>query len=157
MQPWGDIRKILIFWLILKKISKIRVAFQTKFLYGRVVGYETSFSTVCPTYRSKLVFIEFQSINVRIYCFYTHFFDFGGHFGMKNVIDLHFFIFFLNLREISFKIVLLTSYLSFNLNSGKIFFCCRFYQIFFVYLFFLRRLFSFIPNMVKLFRKNNFS
>ena len=28
MQPWGDIRKILVFWLILqKKLSKIRVAF----------------------------------------------------------------------------------------------------------------------------------
>ena len=60
MQPWGDIRKILVFCLILqKKISKIRVAFYTKFLYGRVVGNETGFPTVCPIYRAKLFFIEF--------------------------------------------------------------------------------------------------
>ena len=62
------------------------------------------------------------------------FFYFEDHFGMKKVLLAYvFLIFFQNPCEISFKMVLLTLYLSFHLKSGKKFFRCRFYLIFFVF------------------------
>ena len=84
-----------------------------------------------PVYCSFQAFQVHQSRNFQ---FFSPFFEFGGHFGMKKVLLTYvFFNFFQNPRKISFKIVLLTLYLSFHLKSEKIIFRCRFYQIFFVF------------------------
>ena len=127
-------------------------------MYYKVVANQISFQTVCITLRFILVFRQFNSIKFQKFNFSYPFFDFGGHFDMKKLLLTYaFLIFFQNPREIFFKMVLLSPYLFFYLKSGKILFRCRFYQIFFVFCYFLQKLFSVILNMVELFKKNNFS
>ena len=74
-----------------------------------------------------------ETIKIEIFIFLPIFWIWRPFWYEKGPIDLCFSNFFQNPRENSFKLVLLTSYLSFHLKSGKIVFCCRFYKIFFVF------------------------
>ena len=123
MHPWGDIGKILVFWLILhKKTWKFRVAFWSNFLHGKVEANNTSFATVCRTCRFIKVFSEIESTKVKIFNFRLYFLTLMEIFLEKRFYWPNCLFFFQNPCKISFKIVVLTLYILFHLKSGKIFF-----------------------------------
>ena len=72
MQPWGVMGKIIFLDLLKKKIlSKSGLHFRANVCMA--VLQAISFPMVCLTCRFKVFFVEFQSIEVKIYCFLSFF------------------------------------------------------------------------------------
>ena len=74
---------------------------------------------MCIAHQFIAAFRQLESIKFKIFIFLPIFWIWRPFWYEKGPIDLCFSIFFLNPREISFKLVLLTLYLSFHLKSGK--------------------------------------
>jgi len=91
-------------------------------LYGKVEANNTSFATVCRTCRFIKVFSEIDSTKVEIFNFLIYFLTLMEILEGKIFQRPIFSNFFQNPCKISFKIVILTLYILFDLKSGKIFF-----------------------------------
>ena len=96
MQLWGDIRKILVFFLenFTKKILKNQGC-----ILGKIFVWQgcSQLNKLSNSVHIAPVDCNFQAVKVhqnRNFHFFYPFFDFGGHFGMKKVLLTYVFLIF---------------------------------------------------------------